>query len=374
MSAAEQFLERARAHKVGYAPWLDRRRSLEILADVVLPEPRCEAWKYSNPNRWYEANDPLIRSDFEISASAGVTVVDFEQAGRNERDVIAANLNATIDAVRFPLAPINDVLLHTGLLVHVPADAVAVEIDIGRLAGGYEHVLVVVEHGASATLIELPGKPTHRIVESVVGDGASLVHARLQAPADSIEYHLVSTRLSANATYKLTQYAQGAALRRNDVYVEAAGDGASIEIFGAWRLSDRQHLDTQISVHHTAAGATSRQTIRGVIDDHGKAVFSGRIYIAPGAQRTDAALTTKNLLLAPTAEVNAKPELEIYANDVKCAHGATVGELDRDALFYLRSRGVTEPLARQLLIASFLAEAVSGPTHRDARALLEIGP
>ena len=141
---------------------------------------------------------------------------------------------------------------------------------------------------------------------------------------------------------------------------------------GAWRLREKQHLDTQISVHHIAPGAHSKQTIRGVIDEHGKAIFNGRIYIAPGAQQSDAALTTKNLLLSSNSEVFAKPELEIYANDVKCSHGASIGDLDAEALFYLRSRGIKEALARKLLISAFLREAVSGPMQNQAKTLLGI--
>jgi Fe-S cluster assembly protein SufD len=371
MTVAEEFLDRTRAHPIQYAPWLDRTASLDQLANIGLPEPRSETWKYSNPNRWYSARPPIRSNDVDIRASSDVVIANFADAKKQERDLIASHLNSTIDNERFPLAAVNNVMLHAGLLILVSANAQA-EIELGSIGGGYEHVLVIVESGAVATLVERPGIPTHRIVESVLEEGASLVHARLQTAAGSTEYHLISTRVSENAEYKLTTYAQGAALRRNDIHVEAAGENANIELMGAWCLTERQHLDTQISVHHTAPGARSKQTIRGVIDDRGKAVFNGRIYIAAGAQDSDAALTTKNLLLSPTSEVYAKPELEIYANDVRCSHGASVGELDSDALFYLRSRGVKEPLARKLLIAAFLREAVSGPVSNDAKTLLDI--
>ena len=159
-------------------------------------------------------------------------------------------------------------------------------------------------------------------------------------------------------------------MRRNDVHIESAGDGADIEIHGAWHLSHRQHLDTQINVHHSAGGGTSRQTVRGVVDGSSKAVFNGRIHIAPDAQRTDAALSAKHMLLAATAQAYAKPELEIYANDVQCAHGATMGEIDGDALFYLRSRGIDEAVARDLLVAGFLEEALADQQRDEARALL----
>lgn len=371
MTVAEEFLDRTRSHPIRYASWLDRTASLNQLANITLPEPRSEAWKYSNPNHWYGAGSAISFNEFDVRVSSGVVMTNFDAAKKQERDLISSHLNSTIDNGRFPLAAINNVMLHTGLLIFVSPNLQA-EIELGSIGGGYEHVLIVLGRDASATLLERPGTPTHRIVETVLEEGASLVHARLQTAGRSTEYHLISTRVSTNAKYKLSAYAQGAALRRNDIYIEAAGGNSDIEVMGAWRLNEQQHLDTQISVHHTAPGASSKQTIRGVVDEHGKAVFNGRIYIAPGAQNSDAALTTKNLLLSSNSEVFAKPELEIYANDVKCSHGATIGELDSDALFYLRSRGIEEPLARKLLISAFLREAVSGPLRDHAKALLGI--
>ena len=356
-----------------YAPWLDRGPSLAALADAPLPEPRSYTWEYSNPNPWYERNasGPDDHEPAEgIVASQGVEVADFDAAGPRERGIVEAHLNTTIDRRRYPLAAVNDVLLRRGVVIEVPAQAREADIELGSLGGGFERVLLIVGEGAEATLVERPAAPTHRVVECLIRTGGSLRHTRLQRAADSLEYHLVSTRVDARARYRFAQYAQGAAMRRNDIHVEAAGDGADIEIHGAWHLSNRQHLDTQINVHHRFGGGTSRQTVRGVVDDRAKAVFNGRIHIAPHAQRTDAALSTKHMLLSPLAQAYAKPELEIYANDVQCAHGATMGQIDGDALFYLRSRGIDEPGARDLLIAGFLEEALAGLQRDEARALL----
>lgn len=356
-----------------YAPWLDRGPSLAALADAPLPEPRSYTWEYSNPNPWYEKyalgpDDPA--SVEEIGVSEGVEVADFEAADFRERSVVEANLNTTIDRGRYPLAAVNDVLLRRGIVIEVPQEARSARIELGSLGGGFERVLLIVGAGAEATLVERPAAPTHRVVECLLGTGASLSHTRLQRARDSLEYQLVSTRVDAGAHYRFAQYAQGAAMRRNDVHIESAGDGAEIEIHGAWHLSNRQHLDTQINVHHSIGGGTSRQTVRGVVDGSAKAVFNGRIHIAPDAQRTDAALSAKHMLLAATAQAYAKPELEIYANDVQCAHGATMGEIDGDALFYLRSRGIREALARDLLVAGFLEEALADQERNAARALL----
>ena len=374
MTAAERFHARVLdggRDRPCYASWLDRGPSLDALAKARLPEPRSYTWEYSNPNPWYQRNAPKADGHrLELVASAGVAVADFDAASARQRDIVYANLNTTVDRGRYPLAAVNDVLLGRGIVIEVPDEARGAEVQLGDLRGGFERVLLIVGAGAEAALVERPAAPTHRVVECLVGSGASLRHTRLQGAADSFEYHLVSTRVDADATYRFAQYAQGAAMRRNDVHIESAGDGADIAIHGAWRLSKRLHLDTQINVYHRIGGGTSRQTVRGVVDDRAKAVFNGRIHIAPDAQRTDAALSAKHVLLAPAAQAYAKPELEIYANDVRCAHGATMGEIDADALFYLRSRGIEEALARDLLIAGFLEEALADHRRDEARALL----
>lgn len=356
-----------------YAPWLDRGPSMAALADAPLPEPRSYTWEYSNPNPWYEENTPVPDDHAcaeEVVVSEGVEAADFEAAKVRERGIVEANLNTTIDRHRYPLAAVNDILLRRGIVIEVPDEAREARIELGSLGGGFERVLLIVGAGADATLVERPATPAHRVVECLVGVGASLRHTRLQGTGNSLEYQLVSTRVDAGAHYRFAQYAQGAAMRRNDVHIESAGDGADIEIHGAWHLSDRQHLDTQINVHHRIGGGRSRQTVRGVVNGSAKAVFNGRIHIARDAQRTDAALSAKHMLLATTAQAYAKPELEIYANDVRCAHGATMGEIDRDALFYLRSRGIREARARDLLVSGFLEEALGDHGRDEARALL----
>ena len=270
-------------------------------------------------------------------------MVDFEAAGPGQRACIERHLHSAIDPVRHPLATVNDIAMRLGLLVRVPASAEPAEIALGELGGGIERVLVVVEPNASATLIERPATPAHRVVECVLGQGATLRHVRLQPSSESVEYHLVAAHLSDGSSYRLAQYSQGATLRRNDLHVALCGSGAEVDVRCAYRLAPRTHLDTQVGIEHDATHCVSRQTARGVVGERARAVLNGRIHVAPGAQRTDAALTTKTLLLAPTAEINAKPELTIYADDVQCAHGATVGEIDADALFYLRSAAWTRP-------------------------------
>ena len=372
MTPAETLAERTHAQRVECAPWLDREASRRALAEQGLPEPRCEAWRYSNPNRWYETQQRVAPSAGDRPSAVGARLVDFDAADDDARFLVREHLHTAADRAKHPLATVNDIAMRLGLLVHVPASDAPAKVEFGELGGGVERILVVVEPNASATLLEHPATPAHRVVECVLGDGAHLDHVRLQPPSESVEYQLVAARLGTASRYRLAQYSQGATLRRNDLHVSVGGRGAEVEVHCGYRLAEGTHLDTQVGVEHEAADGVSRQTARGVVGARARAVLNGRIHVAPGAQRTDAALTTKSLLLSPTAQMNAKPELTIYADDVRCAHGATVGELDADALFYLRSRGVAEGAARELLIGGFLAEAVSDVAGDAARALLGI--
>ena len=220
MTAAELFHARVlgggrqqvgRRDQPCYAPWLDRGPSLAALADALLPEPRSYTWEYSNPNPWYERNalDPDDEPAEGIVASQGIEVADFDTADPRERGIVEANLNATIDRRRYPLAAVNDILLGRGVVIEIPARARETEIELGSLGGGFERVLLIVGEGAEATLVERPAAPTHRVVECLIRTGGSLRHTRLQGAADSLEYHLVSTRVDAHARYRFAQYAQG---------------------------------------------------------------------------------------------------------------------------------------------------------------------
>ncbi len=369
-STAQAFRDSALRHATRYAPWLDRRPSRDALADATLPEPRCEAWRHTNPNRWYGAERPARRQRLDARGPPNIRVIPFEEADAEDRHRIGQHLNATLDRARYPLANVNDLLLDQGVLIRVPRAAAPAELLLGDLGGGYERALVLVEPGAECVLTERPAAPRQRVVELVVGAGATLRHIRLQPSSDAVEHHLVSAQVGAGATYRVAQHGCGSPLRRCDLHIAASGAGAEIAVRTAYRLGERQHLDTHIAVDHAAPNVVSRQVARGAVGAAARAVFDGRIHIAPKAQGADATLTAKHLLLAPDAAAYAKPELEIYANDVQCAHGATVGDLDANALFYCRSRGMDEAAARQLLVMAFLAEALGDAAPEAAQALL----
>ncbi|HEY0833151.1 MAG TPA: Fe-S cluster assembly protein SufD [Azospirillum sp.] len=214
---------------------------------------------------------------------------------------------------------------------------------------------VVVEHhiglGAGATF-------ANHVAEVFVGEGATLRHYKVQREGTEA-FHLSNTavRVGKDACYDNFILTTGARLSRNEVRT-ALGVGATCHVSGAYMVRGQQHCDTTTVIEHCEPHGTSREVYKGAIDDHARAVFQGKIVVHPGAQKTDGHQLNRALLLSDTAEIDAKPELEIYADDVKCSHGATAGELADEALFYLRARGIPKEEARGLLIAAFLAEAM----------------
>ena len=224
----------------------------------------------------------------------------------------------------------------------------------------YPRHLLVLNPGSRAVVVERHGGPGGRylangVAEILCREGATLRHYRLQdEPAEAVHIATTEVRLEAGAGYDSFVLSTGAALARNQIAVELAGEGARCRLDGAYLVRGTQHSDTSTLIDHAAPGCTSSETYRGVLDDRGRGVFQGRILVRRDAQGSDGHQSNKALLLSSRAEIDAKPELEIHADDVRCGHGATAGELDDDALFYLRARGLPESEARGLLIDAFL--------------------
>jgi len=364
---AASVIETLEAFEPRYLPWLDRHDTLAVLKDGALPRPNSEAWKYTDPVPFFDPQyDVSDRGDTTPIPTTPSHTVGFESD--TVRKLVTTYINQAVDQRRYPLAAINYLKIDCGVVIHVQPGDKTESIELGELDGQFQRVLVIVEAEARLELIETT-TGSNRIVECFVAPGAKLRHRRLQPPGTGVDYNLVAINIAENGSYRLFPYSTGARLRRNDISVNILGNGAEAELTGAWQLNEALHLDNQISVNHMFAGGTSRQHFRGNVDDRAKSIFNGRIYIAPNAQQTNATLTNRNLVVSSEAEVYTKPELEIYANDVVCSHGATVGQLDTDALFYFQSRGIGEAEARAILIRGFLNEVVS---HADGRTLLGI--
>jgi len=214
-----------------------------------------------------------------------------------------------------------------------------------------------IEHFVSVQAGE--AKFTNSQLEIHCGTGASLNHLRVQEDAEvNFDIGSLNATVQAHACYANYQFAVGSTLSRQSINVHLAGNEARTELHGLIFAQHTQHLDVRTCIYHDVPNTQSREDYRGIADQRGRVVFNGKVIVAKDAQRTDATQSSRNLLLSPQAEIDTRPELEIYANDVKCAHGATVGQLDATALFYLQSRGIGEHEARSLLTHAFAAEVI----------------
>lgn len=241
-------------------------------------------------------------------------------------------------------------------------------------------VLVAVGEGASVTLIESHEGPDgvayqpNGVLELVVGDRAKVRHVRLNREGrDALALSTIAARLGAKASFDTVNMVVGAGVSRHQVYLTFAGDHSTANVNGAAMLNGSQHADSTLLVDHAALNGVSRELFKTVIDDEGTGVFQGKIVVRPQAQKTDGRMMSACLLLSEGGTMNNKPELEIFADDVQCGHGATCGALDDNLLFYLMARGLPRKTAEMLLVQAFLGEAIEAVEHEGAReALIEI--
>ncbi|HXP77437.1 MAG TPA: Fe-S cluster assembly protein SufD [Stellaceae bacterium] len=286
---------------------------------------------------------------------------DLAEAGFDERDASSAQ----------PFAALNGAFFGDGFVLALAPGAVLeapVEIiHVGRAGAHSLHPrsAVIAGAGSRAMLVETfcggGAGWTNGVLRIELGADASLDHVRVQDEAlDAIHFGATRARLARGARYEGFTLTTGARLSRQDVHVAIEGEGARCGVNGAYLLRGEQEATTATVIDHAAIGGTTREVFKGVIEDRAHGVFLGRIAVRPGADKTDAHQLNRNLLLSPRAAVDTKPELEILADDVKCSHGATVGDLDEAALFYLRSRGIDEVAARRMLIEAFAADAIEG--------------
>jgi Fe-S cluster assembly protein SufD len=233
--------------------------------------------------------------------------------------------------------------------------------------------LAMIGKGARAMLVESHEGSSEQQVNTAmeldVADEAHVDHVKITA-AGALHVSTMMAAVGAHSRFNEFLFTAGGAVVRNQIFVRFAGTGTIAGIRGASLLKGNQHADTTLLVDHAAEGCTSRETFKSVLDGESRGVFQGKIIVRPGAQKTDAKMATHALLLSDTAESDNKPELEIFADDVQCGHGATSGALDEDLLFYLRARGITQPEAEALLIQAFVGEAVEGIEHAGLRDVL----
>jgi Fe-S cluster assembly protein SufD len=280
---------------------------------------------------------------------------------------------------------LNEVAARDGSVIEVDAERVipdpvhVVHLSVPGAEPPASHPRTVLQVGANSevTFVEtyagLPGAGlTNATTTIVVGPGATVTHAKVQAEGAGAT-HLAHTGIhqGAGSTVRSRSFMFGAEVARNAVDAVLAGDGAHIELDGLYLPAATQRHDHVVTVEHAASACTSRQLFKGVIDDRARGSFSGRIIVQPGTTATDAAQTSRSLVLTPTAEADTRPWLEIFADDVRCTHGATVGRLDAEALFYLRTRGIAPDEARTMLIRGFVAEMTEALQPSTLRSRLD---
>ena len=357
--------------------WLSQRRAdaVATLRTQGVPHRRIEEWKYSDLKTALEpANDSIAATAaWSIeNVPTGVTLFDLADLSAAP-EWVRAHFGKAAAAETVPAASL--ALAEGGFALHVARNAVVTEaVRVGLSANGHVRALVVLEDGAGLTLIEqqsAAGAFRNTGVEIVVGANARLTHVRVaQAAPNNVQIEDVAVRVARGGLYRAHLFTGGAELSRLTLRMTLKELGANAELSGVSVLGGSLHADVTTHVYHAAGETQSTQLFKHVAGGKSRAVYQGKITVAKGADKSDSRQTAKALLLGERAEADLKPELEIFADDVKCAHGAAVGDLDADSLFYLRARGIPEQEARNMLLRAFLREAVDDVADEAIRATL----
>ena len=398
--------------------WLEMVRSsaMDRFEQLGFPSVRNEEWKYTNLAALAKENFvPATRSEepldvngfaYPETASAHLVVVDgFLREDLSVKTglegVVATDLFSAASDARYNklvrkylarnagydsngLTALNTALLQSGVFLLIPKN-VKLETPLqityvadAKNSASFPRALIVVEENSSATVIENfvsnnGGRYfTNSIAEIIVKEGAQLHHYRLQRESKQA-FHTATTaaELGRSSRYDTTSINLGGQLSRHDVSVVMDHEGAETSVDGLYMVGSDQHTDTHSVIDHRQPHCTSHQLYKGILDGNGRAVFNGIVFVREGAQKTDAMQTNKNLLLSDKARVDTKPQLEIFADDVKCAHGAAVGQIDPDELFYLETRGINPELGRNLLTYGFAEEVIARIKIESIRAELD---
>lgn len=410
--------------KAAATPWLQelRNQNLKSFEELGIPTPKNEAWKYTSPKTFVEIPFSLgefspeekssldalpctgfgsqsglqlsfINGHFAPTLSSldalphGVEVCSLQVALQKSPELVKKFLDQISPKKREPFAALNGAFLNDGAWIHLAKGTVVenpIQINYYSIANGrpsacHPRTLVVAESGAQATLMEsYAGKRdenpylVNAVTEVFAGQGANLKHYRLQDECEQ-SFHLGSLSVcqERDSVFDSTQVSIGGKLSRQDVGAQLMAEGAHCTLNGLYMGHYNQHLDHQTKIDHAKPHCTSQELYKGILDDQARGVFNGQILVRPDAQKTFSSLTNQNLLLSKQAHVDTKPLLEIFADDVKCSHGATIGRLDENQIFYMRSRGLDESLSRHLLTYGFASEVLHHIEHRALRAHLE---
>ncbi|MBE9604914.1 Fe-S cluster assembly protein SufD [Acetobacteraceae bacterium H6797] len=400
--------EGLKAHLPGaQLPWLATMRELSAASfrQLGFPTQRNEAWKYTNlsaiaATQFGEPLTPVSGGPALPAARADRRAVFVDGRFRPDLSTLdgapyrVESLAAVLPELegvigdlarpdREPMAALNTALFEDGLFIDLAEgveggeiELLSLALDYGRPAAFHPRHLIRLAKGASLTLIESAqgtGKYLHNpVFEISVAEKATLVHGRLQQESrEGFQLATVYASVESEGTYDNFVLNAGGKLVRNEIHVGLLGTAAAAHLNGVQMLEDGQHADSFTALDHAAPNCPSRQTYKSVLSGRSKGVFQGKILVRQAAQKTDGYQMNQALLLSDEAEIDSKPQLEIYADDVKCSHGATAGALDEDALFFLRSRGIPQEQARAMLVEAFLVEAVEVVNDPKLREVVE---
>jgi Fe-S cluster assembly protein SufD len=352
----------------GAEPWIQKLRedAFERFAQVGFPTTRDEEWRFTNVA-------PIARSKFAMQAVA-------ESAECNITEEAKPHLAQHADIKANAFVALNTAFLQDVQFVRVPRGKLVeqpIELIFHCNPGQAHHprTLIVVGAGAQCTVIETYEGDgayfTNAVTEFVVGDGAVVDHYKVQR--ESLEAFHVATMQAAvgrSANFSSHSISLGGALVRNDANA-ILSEGTEVTLNGLYIVNGTQHIDNHTILDHAKPHGASHEMYKGILDGRATAVFNGRIIVRKDAQKTDSKQTNKNLVLSDNAVINTKPELQIHADDVRCTHGATIGQLDSEALFYLQSRGIPKSEARSLLTYAFAQDIIDRIKVQPLRASLE---
>jgi Fe-S cluster assembly protein SufD len=347
--------------------WLGQRRAdaVATLRARGVPHRRIEEWKYTDLKTALEPANDAIAATAAWSIDKvpkGVTLFDLADLS-TAPEWVQKHFGRAAAAESMPAASL--ALARGGFALHVARNTfISDAVQASFSSGGHVRALIVLEDGAELTLIEnqsAEGAFRNTGIEIVVGAKARLTHVRFaQAAAKAVQIEDVAVRVARGGLYRAHLFNAGAELSRLTLRITLKDLGANAELSGVSVLGGQLHADVTTHVYHAAGETQSVQLFKHVAGGKSRAVYQGKITVAKGADKSDSRQTAKALLLGERAEADLKPELEIFADDVKCAHGAAVGDLETDSLFYLRARGIPEQEARNMLLRAFLREAVDG--------------
>lgn len=392
-----------------------RRQAALRFADSGFPTMKDENWKYTNLSGAIDISNQWLRNRSGESAEAKAGTADSEllasftdqidahwliiRNGRIDVDALTRIAEDTAAGVKLvqlsisdqkiglhvadPLSALNAALLQDGLHIQV-TESFSLDKPIGILqlddpSQQTTQVRIVIDMAASSAidvvecnLSQTAGSQfSNSVTEVNLADGAKLNYTRLQIRSDGhVGVNRMVADLEQNARFAHSAFDFGGSLTRNDVVANIIGVNAEVELAGLYLGSDDQHIDNHTRIEHRVGPAVSHEEYRGILNGRARGVFNGQAVVLEGADGTDASQSNHNLLLSERAEVDTKPELEIYADDVKCSHGATVGQLDEAALFYLRSRGLAADEARHLMTRAFAAAVLDKVTVPGCREFI----